>query len=534
MNPNKKSCQIASRLVGAGLCLLAILGVCYLIAFPMRAVYNADYADTLSWAKASVDARALFSHDFNYACLLPFGGQLLMVPFVALFGFSYTAHACGMILFFLLLTLALGLFFKSLGANAFWTGLSLFCVVGALCSSEKLREVYFGHILYYSLGGLFLVVGLSLAVSLCKNDGEKPLLSQWFAFCAWCVLCSTDGLTSLSLFILPLCAALAFERLCDRSVKFFSLENMRRSIPLLCAIGGAGAGTVLGALLRNGYSAPYQEAFSTFSATTDWPDNLLLFFSSFLEMFAGPVALYAPFASFKGVVTALRLGFGLLVMAAPLVALFFWKTLHHGEKRLLVAHFTVSATMLFAFVFGLLSNAPWRLSPMLFTSLLVTICLVRRLALTSFFKRFALLALVVCVLIAGLGLFDVAKMKPNDKPAGSAADLADYLQQHGFTYGYSTFWNANAITVLSGDTVKCRGIDISEETGLLSAGYYQNEPSWYYGQGDDETYFLLLSDGEYGGVAESIKDAATATQQYNGYVILSMPHDLFPRAVEES
>ena len=67
MNRNKT--KKASRLIGAGLTLLAILGVCYLIAFPMRGVYNSDYADTLTWAKASVDAKALFSHDFTYACL---------------------------------------------------------------------------------------------------------------------------------------------------------------------------------------------------------------------------------------------------------------------------------------------------------------------------------------------------------------------------------------------------------------------------------------------------------------------------------
>ena len=525
MNRNKT--KKASRLIGAGLTLLAILGVCYLIAFPMRGVYNSDYADTLTWAKASVDAKALFSHDFTYACLLPFGGQLLMMPFVALFGYSYTAQACGMIVFFLLFALALGCLFKALGANPFWTGASLFCVVGALCSSEKLREVYFGHVLYYSLGGLFLIVGLALVLTLDKDKGQK-IPWRLISLCAWCVLCSTDGLTSFSLFALPLCTALAFERLCDKSVKFFSAENFDRALPLFYVVVASLLGMGLGALLRHGFEAPYQEAFSTLSSETEWGNNLALFLPSFLCMFTGSVDMYEPFTTFAGMSAAIRLLFGLFVLVAPLIAVGFWKKLSRGEKLLLVSHFTVSATMLFAFVFGLLSNAPWRLTPMLFTALLVTVCLIRRVATVPFFKRFALLALVFCVLIAGLGLFDVARMKPNQKPVGSAADLADYLEKHGYTYGYATFWNANAITVLSDERVICRCADMDENSGFLSPGDYQSERSWFNGRAGDEKFFLALTNGEYTSVDQNQIGQNFGVEHYNGYVIIQLTKDLFP------
>ena len=526
MNRNKT--KKASRLIGAGLTLLAILGVCYLIAFPMRGVYNSDYADTLSWAKASVDAKTLFSKEFTYACLLPFGGQLLMMPFVALFGYSYTAQACGMIVFFLLFTLALGCLFKALGANSFWTGASLFCMVGALCSSEKLREVYFGHVLYYSLGGLFLIVGLTLVLSL-EKDKEQKIPWRLIALCAWCVLCSTDGLTSLSLFILPLCAALVFERLCDKSVTFFSSENLDRALPLFYVICASVVGLGLGSLLRHGVNAPYQEAFSTLSSETEWGNNLALFLPSFLCMFTGEVTMYEPFTTFTGMSVSIRVLFGLFVLVVPFIALGFWKTLSRGEKLLLVSHFTVSATMLFAFVFGLLSNAAWRLTPMLFTALLVTVCLIRRLSTVPFFKRFAVLALVFCVLIAGLGLFDVARMKPNDKPDGSAADLAAFLEQHGYTYGYATFWNANAITVLSDEKVKCRSIEVTEDSGFISPSYYQSEQSWYNGQGSNEKYFLLLSTGDYSlALGNQQISAALPIERQHGFVIVNLPADLFP------
>lgn len=511
---------------GAVLCVLALFCACYFIAWPMRGYFNSDYADTLTWAKASVDAKALFSHDFTYACLLPFGGQLLMMPFVALFGYTYTAQACGMILFLLLFALALGALFRALGANLFWTGLTLFCVIGALCSSEKLREVYFGHILYYSLGALFLMVGLTLVLSLEKDKNNK---FPWrtVGFCAWCVLCSADGLTSLTLFVLPLCAALAFERLCDKQVKFLSNESFERARPLFFALVFSIGGLGLGALLRHGFEAPYQEAFSTFSTEMDWAANLELVLPSFLCLFTGSVDMYLSFTSFSGITTALRLLFGLAVMAAPIVSLFFWKHLNRGEKLLVVSHFTVSATMLFAFVFGLLSNATWRLSPMLFTALLVTLCLIRRLAVTPFFKRFALLAMAFCVLVAGLGLLDVIKMKPDYTPVGSAADLTHYLKAEGFTHGYSTFWNANAITVLSNGDVACRNVSVDENTGTLTADYYQSEKAWYKNGGVGERNFLLLTEAEHTAFMKTAPSYVLDVHSYHGYCILSLAYDPF-------
>ncbi len=523
---NRNNDKKASRLVGAGLCLLTILAVFYFILVPERNFFNSDYADTLAWAKASVDARALFSHDFHYACLLPFGGHLLMIPFVALFGFSYAAHACGMMLFFLLLALALRAFFRAIGANTFWASIPIFCVFGVLCSSEKLREIYFGHILYYSLGGLFLLVGLTLLLSLDK-DKDRKIPWRTIAFCVWCVLCSTDGLTSLTLFVLPLCAALAFERLCDREVAFFSAENFARSRPLFYALVSSIGGFGLGALLRNGFSAGYQTAFSTFSADTNWSDNLKTLFQSFLSLFTGDVAMYEPFTSFAGMMAAVRLLFGLLVMVVPFIALFFYKCLNRGEKLLLLSHFVVSATILFAFVFGLLSSAAWRLSPMVFTALIVTVMLARHLCLRPFLRRFGVLLLAFCVLVAGLGFFSVFSL-PKKVQARTPADVARYLQERGYTYGYATFWDANAVTAMSGDRVKCRSIELDEESGFLSPSAYQCESSWYQGQGTGEKYFLLLSTAEYAQVSPAVLAQAVGTEAYNGYMIVTLPKDLFP------
>ncbi|MFR6496311.1 MAG: hypothetical protein ACLUOF_07935 [Ruminococcus sp.] len=57
--------------------------------------------------KGNLDSGKLISPDFSYACLLPFGGSLLMLLFLPFFGLSMTTHMLGMLLFFLLLTAVL-------------------------------------------------------------------------------------------------------------------------------------------------------------------------------------------------------------------------------------------------------------------------------------------------------------------------------------------------------------------------------------------------------------------------------------------
>jgi hypothetical protein len=79
--------------------LFATALVLYFIIFVSKGYYHADCTDTILWAEAVLDGGALMNEDFYYACLLPFGGHLLMVPFVAMFGVSMKAQIIGMSIF---------------------------------------------------------------------------------------------------------------------------------------------------------------------------------------------------------------------------------------------------------------------------------------------------------------------------------------------------------------------------------------------------------------------------------------------------
>ena len=94
----KKICKIASIVLPLLLILLSFAVVVYYILGPAEGYFHSDCTDTLLWAQASYDSGKLISDNFKYAALLPFGGNLLMLPFIPIFGVSMTTHNIGMVL----------------------------------------------------------------------------------------------------------------------------------------------------------------------------------------------------------------------------------------------------------------------------------------------------------------------------------------------------------------------------------------------------------------------------------------------------
>ena len=157
--------------LGATLIMLfGIALVIYFIACKERTAFDSDYTDTLIWAKAALDGNGVYNTGFWYAYVLPFSGSILMIPFLLLFGVSYTTHVLGMITFSILFCAALYGCFKQLGftyeQRAILTGL---CAI-LFSVSKTTRMIFWGHVIHYSLGLLFLWVGLILFSKLSMGD----------------------------------------------------------------------------------------------------------------------------------------------------------------------------------------------------------------------------------------------------------------------------------------------------------------------------------------------------------------------------
>ena len=104
------------------------------------------------------------------------------------------------------------------------------CLIGAttfislLLGSDKLREIFFGHIIYYSLGLFFLFVGMTLVLKILdlKTDRTKFIVLNCVLL-IWSLLTGLNQLQTLTLFTIPLLGAIVAEQ-------FFDFEKKNKKL----------------------------------------------------------------------------------------------------------------------------------------------------------------------------------------------------------------------------------------------------------------------------------------------------------------
>ena len=148
------------------------------------------------------------------------------------------------------------------------------------------------------------------------------------------------------------------------------------------------------------------------------------------------------------------------------------------------------------YVFGKLSAANWRLSPIVGTGIVLTLLVLRwGLVFHRPALRIPALLAVPIVVLSFLNLSNVSAMPADSYKDNELYQLADSLKERELSYGYASFWRSNALTVIAGPDIKVRTVEIDEEG--VTPRYYQTQRSWYRDQPGQEEYFLLVNQSEY-------------------------------------
>lgn len=473
----------------------AALGlVLFYIIFVSKGFYHGDCSDTILWAQAMIEGKTITNPDFRYAALLPFGGNLIMAPLVAIFGYSMKAQIIGMVIFALLFTYALVFFCKSAKLNYKWCSLTTAFVLLILCSSEKLREIFWCHIIYYSLGVFFLLLGLGLVLTILNK--EKFSMKHFVILFIWTTLCSINGSQSFTLYTIPVIGALIAERFFDKDTPFISKKNSRYGLVILNMATAVLAGLILAKVINGDVKASYQEAYSRFDNKSDWVNNLLSFIPSFLSL-CGVAPTDEELFSASGILILIRIIGVLMLLIIPIVMLFMYKKFEERSyKIVLLTHVILSTLLILGWVFGMLNAANWRLTPLVVTSSILCIMFIRWLFHQKDFLRFSVLLSIPTLLMLIIFTTDVTgtALEKQSDANKQLVSIGNYLKSEGLEYGYATFWNSNSITLLTDEEVKIRCI--GQSNGNLYARMYQTNVNWYKDNSYSE-YFLLLSENEY-------------------------------------
>lgn len=491
---NKK--EILNLAFDGGIVLIGIFSfllVLYYVVFIAKGYYHSDCTDTIMWAEASLDAKALMNQDFAYACLLPFGGQLLMLPFVAVFGVGMKAQILGMTLFYLIFVLALIYFARALDFSVRWIAVLLSSLLLLISSSEKLREIFWGHIIYYSLGILFLMIGAALVFRILRSD--KINLRHTAALFLWTLLCSMNGIQAITIYALPVLAAVAAERFFDFQTDWKGRSNISRYTVLSLLILGILAGLLTGSMVNGNLTAGYAEAYSSFSKSSQWIGNLGELFPSFMSLLGVDITDNTLLYSREGIFHLLRILCVLMLLTVPVVMACMYRKFKSTSYRLMIfIHHFMTLLILLGWVFGKLNSANWRLSPVVATSVILCVMFVRWIFQNTGYKRLLALIAVPVACVWLIVSYEILTMEKQTRTNERLNELAGYLEENDLEYGYATFWYANIITMLSDSKVKVRCISLEED------GYrkrlYQTNINWYEDTGGYDRYFVILTNQE--------------------------------------
>lgn len=508
--------------------------IIYYILCPAEAHMTSDSTDSLRWAWATFESGKLISDNFAYAAILPFGGNLIFLPFVAIFGYSVTAQLCGLVLFAILFAAALMYMARGMGYSYTVSGGFVSVVMLVLSNSSKLLEIMWEHIFYYNLGLLFFCFGFGLVLRILrKNETAKsPAESQTrstvrvLVLAVFSFVAATNGLQALVCFTLPLMAGFAAEMFFNGERKLLDRKNYNSWI----LIGGVFLFSMLGFgmidKISGGVTAGYADAYSAYSSISTWANNFLNFFNNWFTLIGVSVADGDPLASSESVINILRMVGAIVLLVAPIIlACRYNKIKSAALKAVLIGHFAVSAFIIFATVCGKLGGANWRLVPMLGTSVMVTyfaaIELKQQASVVA--ARFGCLILAVLIGMSAFGGAAVMSCAPDSDRSNSWHTSARVLEEKGLKYGYANFWWAEIITMYSDGEVQVANLYPGMERPTK---YNYQQPLDSYEDKDTDRYFLLLTESENTKMRAWLKEQRDSGRIIEEFTIESDPYDL--------
>ena len=516
--------------------MVASLGVViYYICGPMEGYLHADYTDTIYWANASYESGKVLDPDFKYAGILPFSANLWFIPYIAIFGVSMTAHKLGMITYLVLQSAAIWFMLRSFKWSISSTSLTISAFLRLLSGSEKLREMMWGHVIYYSLAVLLLCVGLGLISRLSETNldaiknGKTGGAVKYALLIALAALLfggnGTNGFQLIVLVTLPCMVCAVADVFFSRDKKLLDKGN---NVPYI-TVAVIVVSTVIGILLlkywQGDITVNYTAYYSKINPADKGVDNFMRIPMHWFTLLGCDLKESKAFLEPESIGTLIFAFVGLLLAVLPVVGLANIRKIENkGSRAILWAHLTVSAVVIFGYTCGNLGNVNWRMLPMLATAILASAATLKYFADIAPEKSFApkRIAVVLAALMALGSAYNfraMAKMDYDFERDDIYHQLAEELEAMGLEYGYATFWYSQSITLLSDSKVKTRMILADPDDGVTT-DYYQNNFNWYEDVEGVEKYFVLLTKAENRTVEKSDKwnDFLATTKHEKDYL----------------
>lgn len=509
------------RIASLAIFVVSILAVLYYIVIAQKVEFDSDFTDTVLWADAMLTGNGLFDKTMNYAYTLPFGGSLLMAPFVAIFGVGYTAHALGFFLFLAIFVFALYKMLKGMDFTSNESMVATGFILLLSLATKSTRMIMWGHVIHYSLGLLFVIIAMALYS---KIDVAELNYKKVAVLAIVTALFCTNGLTTILFFAIPFFGAVLVDRFIKIDEDILCKENINTVIVVAISGGLGMVGFVISKIMQRGVITVYEGLFKKIPSWQNWVWDISERLRIFLVCAAGQLDSSVSMESLTGIRIMLMAFYAFVILFVPFIAIVSFKKMENRALKLyFIAYYILLMATLFIYDFSTARGSSHRMVGIYMTAVICSVIYMVWLAKNVKLSRFGYVLALVFVMASLLSCYGVAALRGQNR----YEKLAGVLNENGLEYGYAEYWSAQVTTVLSGETVKVYPITIDEEGEVAPRMY--NVRTWEFDTRNDvDKYFAFLSAWEYDTLKDSLVKDSTEVIPFDedGYIVV-FDHNIF-------
>lgn len=449
--------------------------------------YNSDYVENVLWAEALLKSGRLLNPDFYYDYTVPFGGNILMAPFVALFGLGLTANKCGMTVFFIIYLLAIYSFASSICED---NRKFLIIAISTMFIYTKAGQNFLHHIIYYGPAFVCLIGGIGSVINILKNKNIKLNLTT---LCIWSFWGSANGFGQFAL-----CnASLLFSIIV---IFYISIKENKKvnnkyiGIAVVILLSSA-IGFLINKIVNRGIiTTGYMDENYMLTSMYGMYENMLIklpedWFNNFY-IFSEGVQLF----SFSAIEVLFRISFMILLTSIIILNMINFNKFEINQKLVVVNAVIITILCICEYVM----TARYKATNLLFNSIYMLTVLLG-VDIVYLFKNKHFKYLLITFLSLAILIFSYTSITQDiNTPANVKA--IDVLNEKGIHHGYAKHWSSNINTALSKG--KIRVASLENDTDDFKT-HKSNTWSFHFNKPEEDEFFLLLTNNEY----EDCKDS---------------------------
>ncbi len=515
----------------AGAILLFVFSismVLYYILVKERVEFDSDFTDTILWSEAMITGNGLFDPKMFYAYTLPFGGSLLMLPFVAVFGVGYTAHALGFVLFLAIFVFSLYKFLRSMDFPVEHTMVASSVILLMSLPTKDTRMIMWGHVIHYSLGLLFVMIamavysGIDTGMPVFSKENIKKSLLLIVLTALFC----TNGLTTILFFCIPFYGAVITERFVCIKDELLCTENRNTAVISITGLCAAGAGFIASAIVQrlSGVTTVYESMFKAIPGWQEWVWDFTERLRIMMVCLAGEIPSEIPMESMTGIRVMYMAFVSLVIIITPFLALCTYRRIENKNIRIyMISYIILLASTMFIYDFSQARGTAHRMIGLYMTALTVTVIFMIWLLMHGALSRFGAVLAIILAIACVFSIYNVATLRGQNR----YDRLISVLRDNDLHRGYAEYWSAQVTTVLSGSDITVAPVFISEGGEITPRRYNSRDDQFETVEGIDR-YFAFLSSWEYEAVKDTLgKDALDVIPfDEDGYIVV-FDHNLF-------